>query len=57
MLDGYADGVEEHQDDDEPIEILRFYGITYPISEPLLGSPKLHTRSLVFHFRLEVGSS
>ncbi|KAI4482948.1 hypothetical protein M0802_013570 [Mischocyttarus mexicanus] len=57
MLYGYADGVKEHEDDDEPIEILRFHGITYPESEPLLGLPKFYTRSFVFHLRLEVGRS
>lgn len=41
MLDGHADGVEEHKNDDEPIELLRLDGITYPKPEPLLGSPKL----------------
>jgi len=57
MLDGHADGVEEHKDDDEPIELLRLDGIAYPESKPLLGPPELQARALLFHLRFEVGGS
>jgi len=57
MLDSHADGVEEHKDDDEPVELLRLYGIAYPESESLLSSPKVQARALLLHLRLEVGGS
>lgn len=48
MLHGYADGVEEHKNDDEPVELLRFYRLSYPVPESSLGQPKLLARSLFF---------
>lgn len=57
MLDGHADGVEEHKDDDEPVELLRLDGVPYPEPEPLLGPPEFHASPLAFHPRLEIGSS
>lgn len=41
MFDGYADGVEEHKDDDEPVKLLRLDGIAYPEPESLFGPPEL----------------
>lgn len=57
MFNGHADGVEEHKDDDEPVELLRLDGIAYPEPESLFGPPELQTRALLLHFRLEVGRS
>jgi len=41
MHNGHADGVKEHKNDDEPIELLRLDEITYPKSEPFLSLPEL----------------
>lgn len=57
MFNGDADGVEEHKDDDEPVEILRLHGIADPEPESLLGPPELQARALLLYFRLEVGGS
>lgn len=48
MLHGHADGVEEHENDDEPVEFLRFHGFSYPVPESFLGQPELLARSLFF---------
>lgn len=50
MLDGYTDGIEKHEDYDEPVEPLRLYGVPYPEPESLLVSPEFSTGALVFHF-------
>lgn len=57
MFNGHGGGVEEHKDDDEPIELLRLDGIAYPEPESLFGPPELQTRTLFLHFRLKVGGS
>lgn len=57
MFDGYADGVEEHKDNDEPVKLLRLDGTAYPEPESLFGPPELQTRALLLYFRLEVGGS
>lgn len=41
MLNGHADGIEEHKNDDEPVELLRLDGITYPKPKSFLGPPEL----------------
>lgn len=41
MFDGHADGVKEHKNDDEPVEVLRLDRIAYPKPKPFLGPPKL----------------
>lgn len=46
MLHGHADSVEEHENDDEPVEFLRFHGFSYPVPESFLGQPELLARSL-----------
>lgn len=48
MLHSYADGVEEHENDNEPVEFLRFHGFSYPVPESFLGQPELLARSLLF---------
>lgn len=57
MLNSHADGVEEYEDDDEPIELLRLDGVPYPEPELFLGSPELQAGALFLHLRLEVGGS
>lgn len=46
MLHGHADSVEEHENDDEPVEFLRFHGFSNPVPESFLGQPELLARSL-----------
>lgn len=54
MLDGHGDRVEEHQDDDEPIEPLRFDGVPDPEAEPLLGQPEALAAALIRRFFIEI---
>lgn len=54
MFDSDADSVEKNKDDNEPVEPLRFYGMSDPESKSLLGSPKTNAGTFVFHPRLEV---
>lgn len=52
MFNCHADGIEEHKDDDEPVELLRLDGAPYPEPELLLGLPELQASALLLHFRL-----
>ena len=57
MLDGDAHGIEEHEDDDEPVEPLRLHRLSNPEPKALLVAPELRAGALVLHLRLDVGSS
>ena len=41
MFDSHGEGVEEDEDDDEPVEPLLLHSLPYPESDLLLVSPKV----------------
>lgn len=57
MFDGNANGVEEHENDDKPVERLGLDSVSYPKPKSLLCTPELQAGTLIPYSRLEVGSS
>lgn len=53
MLDGNTNGIEEHKNDDKPVEPLGFHCVPNPKSEPFFGQPETLATALVPHFRFE----
>lgn len=51
MLHGHAHGVEEHENDDEPVELLRLHRLSYPVPESSLGQPELLAGPFFFRRR------
>lgn len=49
MFNSDADGVEEDQYYDKPVEPLGFDGVANPEAESLLSTPKTNACSLIFH--------
>lgn len=54
MLDRYSDCVEENQNDDEPVEPLRFDRVPNPKSESLFSQPETLAASLIWNFWFEI---
>ena len=57
MFNSHADSIEEHEDDDEPVESLSLDRVSYPKPKSLLCTPELQASTLVPHPRSEIGSS
>lgn len=53
MFNRYANGIEEHQNDNEPVEPLCFHRVPDPETETFFRQPKTFTAALVAHFCIE----
>lgn len=56
MFDCNTDSIEEHEDNDKPVEPLGLDRVPHPEPEPLLGPPEADAGPLVLDPRLEVPS-
>lgn len=54
VLHSHCDRIEEHQNDDKPIEPLSFDGMANPESEPFFCQPKTFAASLIRHFWFKI---